>query len=181
MRPYRVARWLWENGYRAYDFAGQTVLLSPEAAARADERFRLLPPQEADDRLVGDYPRLGEMFAAWGSNSPDLQSRFAPVPAEATVAGASATLTVTDPDARPDALLLDLECAQPPAVPATVTWTVGDGSEYQRPIPLQPGQSLIPLGAYPSWHEDPQAGRVSVTAPEGCTIAEAPQLLRLER
>ena len=40
MRPYRVARWLWENEYRVYDFAGQTVLLSPQAAARADERFR---------------------------------------------------------------------------------------------------------------------------------------------
>jgi hypothetical protein len=179
MRPYRVTRWLWENGYRAYDFLGQTVLLSPEAAARADERFRPLAAQEADDRLVGSYPRLGEMFQTWGSNWLNLQARFAPVPTR--FSAADGLVTVSDPGARPDWLLLDLQCDAAPQQAASVTWPLGDGSEHVRAIPLQSGRSLIPLGAYPSWHDASGVGSLRVAAPEGCTVAGEPQLLRLEQ
>lgn len=181
MRAYRVTRWLWENGYRAYDFAGQTVLLSPEGAARADERFRVLTPAEADDRLVGSYPRLGEMFAAWGSTWERLQGRLMQVPAEVAVSGTSAVLTVSESTARPDALLVDVQCEQAPVSPAVLSWPLADGSVHERTLPLQPGRSLIPLGAFPSWSDDPETGEVTITVADGCLISEPPQLLRLER
>lgn len=180
MRPYRVVRWLWDNGYRAYDFAGQTVLLSPPAAVRVDDRFRQLTAQEADDRLVGIYPRLGEMFATWGSNWPSLRDRFVEVPAQVSVSESSVTLSFPEAEPSPDFILLDVQCAQPPADPATMTWALTDGSDYARPVPLQPGTSLIPLGAYPSWHDGPADG-LTVTPPPGCTAEPPPQMLQLVR
>ena len=122
-----------------------------------------------------------EMFAAWGSNWPNLEARFAPVPAEVSASDSVVTVTLAEPDARPDWLLLDLQCVAPPSAPASVSWALGDGFEYARAIPVQAGRSLIPLGAYPSWHDASAVGWLRVTAPEGCTVAGDPQLLRLER
>ena len=180
MRAYRVSRWLWENGYRAYDFAGQTVLLSSDAAARADDRFRELTPQEVDDRLVGAYPRLGEMFATWGANWTRLAPRFESVPSTISVADSAVTFDIESGGVRPDAVLVELTCDPAPAGPATFTWGLADGSEYSRAVPMEPGVSLVPVGAYPSWQGGPE---LTLTAPAGCSIHEltAPELLRLAR
>jgi hypothetical protein len=180
MRAYRVSRWLWENGYRAYDFAGQTVLLSPDAAARADDRFRALTPQEADDRLVGAYPRLGEMFSTWGANWTRLAPRFESVAARVVFSDSAVTFDIERNGVRPDALLVEMACETTSPELATFTWALADGSEYSRPVPMRPGVSLLPIGAYPSWQGGPA---LTVMAPANCSIQDQtpPELLRLAR
>ncbi len=149
-------------------------------AARADDRFRQLTPQEADDRLVGVYPRLGEMFATWGANWSRLETRFDPVASEVEFSESSVIFDAAGADVLPDAVLLAIRCASPPTTAATFAWSLAGGADQSREVPLQPGVSLVPLGAYPSWAGGPL---LEITVSPDCSIDErtSPQLLRLVR
>jgi hypothetical protein len=177
LRTYRLTRWLLESGYRAFDVAGTTVLLSPAAATRADAGFTALSPVEADAKLVSTYPRLAQQYAAWGGSWDSLQERFTPVATTLVESGGQYSMTWQDQGQRPDFLLLDMSCPTSEPGMATFSWPVA-GVPVQVPIPLIAGASLVPLGAYPSWHL--ASGRsLTLTPPQGCTVADGAQLVRL--
>ena len=177
LRTYRVTRWLLESGYRAFDVAGTTVLLSPSAATRADAGFTALSPVDADARLMSAYPRLARQYAAWGSNWELLQERFAPVPTTVTESAGQYSMTWQEQSPRPDFLLVDVSCSTSEPGVATFSWPVA-GVPVQVPIPLMAGASLVPLGAYPSWHLA-SGTSLTLTPPPGCTVADGAQLVRL--
>lgn len=169
LRAYRMTRWLFENGYRAYDIAGMTVLLSPEAAARAAS-LTPLDPATADARLISSYPRLAEQYRAWGRNWQRLQDRFDVVPTTVTT-GEPVTVRWEPGGARPDFLLMDVTC--PGGATAAFNW--GSGVV---PIPVVSGPLLVPLGAYPSWH-DATGSELRISLPAGCAVGGQPQMARL--
>lgn len=166
LRAYRLTRWLFENGYRAYDVSGTTVLLSPEVAARTS--LTPLDPATADARLIPAYPRLAEQYLAWGKNWSQLQDRFDLVP---TTASPGPPMKVRWQSAsRPDFLRMELRCA---AGTATLDWGAGEVA-----IPVTSGPLLVPLGAYPSWH-DATGSQLTIALPTRCSIQGQPQMARL--
>ena len=78
---------------------------------------------------------------------------------------------------RPDFLLVDMSCSTSEPGMATFSWPVAE-VPVQVPIPLMAGASLVPLGAYPSWHLA-SGTSLTLTPPPGCTVADGAQMVRL--
>lgn len=165
LRPYLVQRWLWERGYRAYVHSGIPVLLSPQAAARVGPDFMPLTGPQADALLIGKGDRLAAQYALWGRNEAALQPLFDSVPTQM----ADGTLSWDTGD--PDFLAVDLTCSAGGGL-GSISWPGG-----QITLPLRPGPSLVPLGAYPSWY-DRTEDLLTVTPAPGCELSSA-RLARL--
>lgn len=179
LRSYRLTRWLLEQGYRAFDVGGTTVLLSPQAAGRAGAEYVPLSAADSDAGLMSSYPRLGLQFAVWGANWSSLQDRFFAAPTRVRPDGSRYQVSWSGGDPRPDFLRIELACRPGATGPATFSWPT-DGGVQSVPIPLEDGVSLVPLGAYPSWYQ--QTGETFSIAPaEGCSLPdpESTSMLRL--
>jgi hypothetical protein len=181
LRAYRVNRWLLESGYTAWESSGTVFLLSPDATDRATDGMRPLTPEEADAVLIGEYARLGPVYRSWGRSWDALEDSFTPIPTTVESLTDAARVSFAAEAPSPDYAKLELVCpAGTSPGPMLAGWQLADGSRRTVRMPLQPGVSLVPLGAYPSWYER-AADRLTLTPGEGCTFADpgSIQMLRL--